>query len=188
MLIESFVKETQSSPCGALVRHTVTLTGPAFRTRLATAPHRSSPLPGPGYLTARPSSAPGPGSTKRQGRQHSGSPDDGNCPGPVDYPPGFAAVQVPAVDGPNHLAGLAPPGYPHPLGAEHIAPRPLGSLRHRYLPPGIPQQFFAALLHGPPLSVHLTRLERPFPDGLKGHRHLKDGTVYRQVRPPNGYN
>ena len=58
MLIESFVKETQSSPCGALVRHTVTLTGPAFRTRLATAPPQSSPLPGPGYLTARPSSAP----------------------------------------------------------------------------------------------------------------------------------
>ena len=29
---------------------------------------------------------------------------------------------------PKPFAGLAPPGYPHPLGAE--APRPLGSLRH----------------------------------------------------------
>lgn len=117
MLIESFVKETQSSPCGALVRHTVTLTGPAFRTRLATAPPRSSPLPGPGYLTARPSSAPGPGSTKRQGRQHSGSPDDGNCPGPVDYPPGQGLTRPPPGTALDDI-----PGPSLPLGPGETSP------------------------------------------------------------------
>ena len=48
----------------------------------------------------------------------------------------LAAVQVTSPDGPDHLTGLAPLGYPHPLGAETVGAGPLGSLRHRYLPPG----------------------------------------------------
>ena len=39
-----------------------------------------------------------------------------------------------------------------PLGAE-VAAGTLASLCHRYLPPGIPRQFIAALLHGPALTV-----------------------------------
>ena len=71
---------------------------------------------------------------------------------------GLAAVQVSAVDGPCLLARLALPGYPHPLGAEHIAPRPLASLGHRYLPPSLIRQLATALLHGttlPALSLGL---------------------------------
>ena len=67
---------------------------------------------------------------------------------------GFAAVQVPAVDSPCLLARLALPGYPHSLGAEHIAPRPLASLGHCYLPPSLIRQLVTALLHGTTLPVH----------------------------------
>ena len=66
---------------------------------------------------------------------------------------GLAAVQVPAVDGPVDFAGLPLAGWPHPLGAEPVAAGTLASLGHRYLPPGIPRQFFAALGHGPALTV-----------------------------------
>ena len=63
---------------------------------------------------------------------------------------GFAAVQVPAVDGPVDVAGLAPAGWTHPLGAELIGAGPLASLGHRYLPPGLRRQLSAAL---PPWSA-----------------------------------
>ena len=65
----------------------------------------------------------------------------------------LAAVQVTSPDGPDHLTGLAPLGYPHPLGAETVGAGPLGSLRHRYLPPGLLRQFITALLHGPALPI-----------------------------------
>ena len=45
------------------------------------------------------------------------------------------------------------PGYPHPLGAEHIAPRSLASLGHRYLPPSLIRQLATALLHGTTLPI-----------------------------------
>ena len=67
---------------------------------------------------------------------------------------GFATVQIPPEYGPELLAGLPPPGYPDPLGAEHIGSRSLGTLRHRYLPPGSFRQFSATLHHGPALPVH----------------------------------
>ena len=69
---------------------------------------------------------------------------------------GLTAVQVTAVAAPVDFAGLPPAGWPHPLGAEHIAPRTLGSLRHRYLPPGLLRQLTAALLQ-------LRRLPVPLP-------------------------
>ena len=67
---------------------------------------------------------------------------------------GLAAVQIPPEYGPALLAGLSPAGRPHPLGAEHISPRSLRTLSHRYLPPGSIRQFIAALHHGAPLPVH----------------------------------
>ena len=51
---------------------------------------------------------------------------------------------------PVDLAGLAPDGRPHPLGAELIAAGPLASLGHPDLPPGLRRQFSAAL---PPWSA-----------------------------------
>ena len=63
---------------------------------------------------------------------------------------GFAAVQVPAVNGPGDFAGLAPAGWTHPLRAEPAAAGTLASLGHRNLTPGLLRQFTAALLHGPP--------------------------------------
>ena len=66
---------------------------------------------------------------------------------------GLAAVQVAAPDGPDLLAGLALPGCPHPPGVEHIAPRPLASLSHRYLPPSLLRQLSTPLLHGPALPL-----------------------------------
>ena len=53
---------------------------------------------------------------------------------------GFAAVPVPAVDGPVDFAGLAPAGRSHPLGAEKVAAWPLASLGHRNLTPGLLRQ------------------------------------------------
>ena len=37
---------------------------------------------------------------------------------------GFAAVQIPAVNGPVDFAGLAPAGWTHPLGTEQVAAGP----------------------------------------------------------------
>ena len=67
---------------------------------------------------------------------------------------GLAAVQVPAPDGPEDFAGLAPPGNPYPLGAEQVAAGTLASLGHRYLPPGLLRQFITALLQSAPLPAH----------------------------------
>ena len=103
----------------------------------------------------------------------------------------LAAVQVTSPDGPDHLTGLAPLGNPHPPGAEHIAPRPLGSLRHRYLPPGLLRQLFAALCHGPPLSVHQpgfagtpeSLIVRTGPQGLHGPDGGAAGNVQHVPHP-----
>ena len=83
---------------------------------------------------------------------------------------GFAPVQVSAEYGPELLAGLPPLGYPalgypDPLGAEHISPRPLRSLRHRYLPPGCFRQFIATLHHG---AAFMVRRCPPTSLGLRG--------------------
>ena len=83
---------------------------------------------------------------------------------------GFAPVQVSAEYGPELLAGLPPLGYPalgypDPLGAEHISPRPLRSLRHRYLPPGYFRQFIATLHHG---AAFMVRRCPPTSLGLRG--------------------
>ena len=51
------------------------------------------------------------------------------------------------------FARLPPAGWPHPLGTEHISPRPLGTLGHRYLPPGLLRQFSAALRQAAPLPA-----------------------------------
>ena len=47
----------------------------------------------------------------------------------------LAAVQVLAVDRPEHPTRLPVPRFPNPLGAEPICSRPLRSLRHRDLTP-----------------------------------------------------
>ena len=88
------------------------------------------------------------------GTAHAGQGLQGRVLGSVgQVVAGLAAVQVPAVDGPVDFARLPPAGWPRPLGAEPVAAGTLASLGHRYLPPGIPRQFIAALLHGPALTV-----------------------------------
>ncbi len=67
---------------------------------------------------------------------------------------GFAAVQVPAVNGPVDFAGLPPAGWTHPLSAEPLAAGTLASLSHGYLTPGLLRQFITALLHSAPLPAH----------------------------------
>ena len=69
------------------------------------------------------------------------------------------------------VAGLPLAGWPHPLGAELVDAGTLASLGHRYLPPGIPRQFIAALLHGPALTV-----SQLVHSGSRGHTVKPAGT------------
>ena len=95
---------------------------------------------------------------------------------------GFAAIQIPAVNGPVDFAGLPPAGWTNPLSAEPVAAGTLASLGHRYLPPGLLRQFITALLHSAPLTPHQPgfagRAPRPWYAGV-----VRSGSGGHTVKP-----
>ena len=62
---------------------------------------------------------------------------------------------TPRMDVPVDFSRFLLVGGTHALGAELVAAGTLAPLGHRDLPPGIPRQRIAALLHGAPLAVLL---------------------------------
>ena len=64
---------------------------------------------------------------------------------------------------PSGFAGLTPAGCPHHLSAEPVAVRPLASLGHRNLTPGLLGQFITALRHGTPQPASLGLRGAPRP-------------------------
>src|SRR5215212_6057904 len=74
--------------------------------------------------------------------------------------PGLAPIQVPAVDQPQLLPGLALARLPHPFEGELVGARPLGSLAHRELPPPRRRQPGGPLRHGLSFGRYRSLLRR----------------------------
>ena len=93
----------------------------------------------------------------------------------------FAAVRVPAVDGPVDLAGLPPAGRTHPLSAEQVAAGTLASLGHRnsrQASSGNSSLRSSIVRRCPPTSLGLRGAPRPWYAGL-----VRSGSDGHTVKP-----